>query len=162
MVQKAVQNPLITAQLQFFLTVAKQVEPFLRLYQTDKPMLLFIAQDLGIMVKELMEMFIKPEVTEEKASSLSGMIKIDVKKKEHWVDVCQVKTGFAAQRQLLKTNLASDRQKAEFRVDCRNFLVALVNKLLEKSPIMYPLVRLMPCLDPRQIATLSKRPTEQR
>lgn len=32
---------------------------------------------------------------------------------------------------------------------CKAFLIALVAKLLEKAPIIYPLVRAVSCLDPR-------------
>ena len=44
----------------FFLSVSKQVTPFLTLYQTDKPMVPFIAGDIGKLLKVLLQRFIKP------------------------------------------------------------------------------------------------------
>ena len=56
--------------------------------------------------------------------------------------------GFATQR----INIATDKQKREFRGACRDFLQAMVKKMKEKSPATYPLVRMMTSLDPRRIS----------
>lgn len=155
-IQKAIQDPLITAQLQFFLMIAREVEPFLRRYQTDKPMLPFIGKDLGLLVKVLMEKIVKPEVLAEKATSLSSMVKIDITDKTNWLELNNIEVGFVAER-LLRSNNASNRQKSDFRFGCRHFLEATIKKLLEKSPITYPLVRLLSWMDPRQIAKSDER-----
>lgn len=57
---------LFTARLNFFLLVAREVEPFLKLYQTDKPMVPFLCADLT----NLMETFIKVEVLKEAPSTI--------------------------------------------------------------------------------------------
>ena len=46
----------------------------------------------------------------------------------------------------------SDGQKCKFRTSCRDFLVTMLRKLLEKALITYPLVRLLSWMDPRQMA----------
>ena len=45
-VQEFVADPFTTAKVAFFLSVAKQVTPFVTLYQTHKPMLPLLATDL--------------------------------------------------------------------------------------------------------------------
>ena len=59
-VQEFVADPFTTAKVAFFLSVAKQVTPFLTLYQTDKPMLPFLATDLYSMLGRLMRRLLRP------------------------------------------------------------------------------------------------------
>ena len=53
-VKESCGDPLIVAKMSFYLSVVKQIAPFLTSYQSDKPMLLFIASDLYDMTKALM------------------------------------------------------------------------------------------------------------
>lgn len=57
-----VHDDLFPAKLNFFQMVAREITPFLKLYQTDKPMLPFMCTDLTAMLKSLMEKFVKPSV----------------------------------------------------------------------------------------------------
>lgn len=52
-----VHHDLFPAKLNFFLIVAREVTPFLKLYQTDKPMLPFMCNDLTILLRSLLEKF---------------------------------------------------------------------------------------------------------
>ena len=61
-VQQSVKDPLLTAKLNFFLLIAKEIQAFLTTYQADKPLLPFFATDMKSLVKELMQKFIKPDV----------------------------------------------------------------------------------------------------
>ena len=75
-VQEFVADPFTTAKVAFFLSVAKQVTPFLTLYQTDKPMLPFLATDLYSMLGRLMRRFIKTAVI-SKAKTPLKLTKLD-------------------------------------------------------------------------------------
>ena len=80
------------------------------------------------------------------------LLKIEYEKFPNNVDLSKVKIGFAAERILreLKGNKKlSEKQVFEFRMSCKAFLIKMVKKLLEKSPLTYPLVRNMNFLDPR-------------
>lgn len=155
-VQKAVQDPLITAKLHFFLLISREVQPFLTLYQTDRPMLPFVGRDLGLLLRSLMEKFMKPDVLQQ-ANSLSAFVKLDVKKTDNHVDLSKINVGFVAQKLLTKSSAASDRQKLDFRMGCREFLVAMVYKILERSPVKFPIVRLLSWLDPGQMVQEQQR-----
>ena len=61
-----------------------------------------------------------------------------------------MKIGFAAERilcELKGRKKLSERQVCEFRMSCKAFLIKMVKKILDKSPLTYPLVR--NSLDPR-------------
>ena len=58
-VQQSVKDPLLTAKLNFFLMIAKEIQPFLTKYQATPS---FFATDMKNLVKELMQKFIKPDV----------------------------------------------------------------------------------------------------
>ena len=58
-------DALLCAKLKFFNSVAKQMSPFLTLYQTDKPMAPFISGDLYKLLKALMKTFVKPAVMKD-------------------------------------------------------------------------------------------------
>ena len=75
-VKHGVVNPLLEARLSFFLSVARQITPFLTLYQTDKPMMPFLCGDLYKMLKTLMDRFVKDELMAQQ------MLKVDVDSKE--------------------------------------------------------------------------------
>ena len=78
---------LFTARLNFFLLVAREVEPFLKLYQTDKPMVPFLCADL----RNFMETFIKVEVLKEAPSTIK-LIKSRCYQTN--IEVSKVKVGF--------------------------------------------------------------------
>ncbi|KAL8560069.1 hypothetical protein ACOMHN_041538 [Nucella lapillus] len=156
-VKKAIQDPLLVSRLHFFIMVAREVQPFLATYQTDKPMLPFITTDLVNLLKTMMTKFLKEDVLETEGKTVSGLSKIDVKKLENHLPLEKIKVGYLAEKQLTKSNLASDRQKLKFRGDCKQFLITLVHKLLLKAPIKFPLVRSIGFLDLRLMAQKSEK-----
>jgi len=150
-VQQSVKDPLLTAKLNFFLMIAKEIQPFLTKYQADKPLLPFFATEMKNLVKELMQEFIKPDLLSD-ATSVVKLLKIEYEKFPNHVDLSKVKIGFAAERilcELKGSKKLSERQVFEFRMSCKAFLIKMVKKILDKSPLTYPLVRYMNFLDPR-------------
>jgi hypothetical protein len=146
-------DKLFTARLNFFILVAREVEPFLKLYQTDKPMVPFLCADLANLIRNLMEKFITAEVLKEALSTIK-LIKVDVTKQTNYIEVSKVKVGFITEnilRYLKGSKKVSDRDVYEFRQECRSFLVKLLSKVLDKSPVKYPIVRYMSVLDPRTL-----------
>ena len=144
---------LLPAKLANFLSVAKQLTPFLTKFQTDKPMLPFLCSDLANLVRALMSRFIKSAILSE-AKTISKLIAIDVTKRENHVDYSKLDLGFSTE-QILKNLVTgkklSDRQAMEFRMEAKSFLVVVVKKILEKSPLSFTLSRNMVLLDPRNM-----------
>ncbi len=158
---QALKNPLLEAQINFALSVSKTVTPFLTKYQTDKPMVPFLAADLHKMLKNLMCRFIKPEVMQE-AKSVKNLLDVDIKLPANYMDCSNVDLGYVTNR-ILKELRVKQKVGAstlmDFRRSCRDGLVAMVDKLQQKSPLKYILVKNMGFLDPVKMA--DENETEQ-
>ena len=141
-------DPLLKAKLQCFISVATEVEPFLELCQSDRPLLPFLAQDLGSFIKNLMMRIVKEEVMEE-TTALSAY---NVKFEENLKDRSEVDVGFSAKRSMLSVT-ALDKARYAFRMECREFIKCLLKKLLAKVPIKYTLERSLSWLNPCMIAS---------
>ena len=146
-------DPLMPAKIAFFASVAKQINPFLTAFQTDKPMLPFMSLSLYTLLKSLLNRFIKSELVIEATSPLK-ILKLKPTDKEQQLDYQKVDVGFVAQQMLKeKSGKLSERQVLQFRMECKDFLAKTASKLLDKTPINYRLVRNMSCLDPRLMAS---------
>ncbi|XP_070386042.1 uncharacterized protein [Dermacentor albipictus] len=64
----------------------------------------------------------------------------------------KVDIGYAAE-QILKNSKVSAKDAFAFKMECKQFLVSVCKKVLEKSPLRFRLVRGHSSLDPRQMCT---------
>ena len=153
-IKNACKDQLLEAKLEFALSVANEVTPFLRLYQTDKPMVPFLATDLYNMLKDILSRFCKSDVIENATTALK-LANLDINdEKLHESDYKKIDVGFSAEKLLRKLTAAdvSSLRKMEFRMQCKACLKSIAAKMLEKAPIKYPIVRHASCLDPCEIA----------
>lgn len=153
-IKSACKDPLLEAKLQFALSAANEVSPFLRLYQTNKPMVPFLAADLYNLLKNILSRFCKSDVIQNATTALK-LANFDIEDEElHETDYKKIDVGFSAEKLLRKLTAAdvSSLQKMEFRVQCKTCLKSIAAKILEKAPIRYPIVRYVSCLDPREMA----------
>ncbi|PIK59480.1 hypothetical protein BSL78_03552 [Apostichopus japonicus] len=152
---EAMKDPLLEAKLAYFTLVAKEVYPFLVRYQTDKPMLPFLATDMHVVLKDIMKRFVKKDAIAD-VNRITKVVNMDVNSSAVQCPIGEVDIGFIARKKvkaLLATKKISDRQSQQFKLDCQKFLVKLSCKLLEKAPITYQLVRCTVCIDPRRMAS---------
>ena len=145
-VSVAVNEPLTCARLQVFINTAQIVQPFLRLFQANKPMAPFLAE-VYKMMKDLMEKFIKKELL---SSSISSMMEVDVSDKKNHVKNKNINIGFAVKGHLSKAGVG-DVRITEFRHQCLTCYEAIVSKLKERSPIKYDFVLHLRSLSPQYI-----------
>ena len=113
----AVKNELSLARLQFFNYLASMFEPFLKLYQTDTPMLPHMNGNLLELIKSILRMFIKSEAIE----ACSNLTKIDLHNKEIRLKLSQIDIGFAADKSLSnfrKKDIISLGDVKEFKMQC--------------------------------------------
>lgn len=154
-VKEGCRDPLMPAKLAFHLSFAKEVAPFLNLYQTDRPMIPFLGGDLCSVITSVMDRFIKPDVMVN-ATTVSKLMSIDLADKSTLMHANKVDVGFSADKllkELLSSKKISEKRELEFRMDCRQCLQTLAGKLQGKCPLQYTLVRNMDCLDPREMAS---------
>ena len=145
--QGQIQDAFIPAKLRFFVTTAKILHPFLEVFQTEVPMLLFMSEYIYDILHIILEKIIKKSIM-EKATSMAKLAKVDVMEKENLVHVKNVDIGFATKKiisNVQSKKKASDRQVCEFQ-NCLIFLQSWVAELLERHPLQYPVVRYLVCL----------------
>ena len=151
-VKDCVQDPCFVAKLHFFKCIASQLQPFLSKYQTDRPMIPFLADDLCMVTRSLMRRFIKKDILQ--STSDDKLVKIDVADQKIHLSYKRVDVGFASEKLNGTANRKpSERQVMEFRMESTTCLVELLKKLLEKCPITYSLVRHLSCLNPVKMAS---------
>ena len=108
LIQQSTRDLLIDVKLNAFLSLAKVVTPFLTVYQTDRPMIPFLAGDLHTMLKQLLTRFMKDDFVE--SLTLAKMTDIDVSDTKLCKPSSKIQLGFTADS-LLKQLLLSKKSK---------------------------------------------------
>ena len=98
-VQEAINDPFTLAKRKLFSFVSDIVEPFLKKYQSDKPMIPFMYEDLKDLVSRLLELFVKPTI-HEKNKTGKKMMKLDLYDKEILLSAEKINAGFAVESEL--------------------------------------------------------------
>ncbi|XP_066934412.1 uncharacterized protein [Clytia hemisphaerica] len=111
-VKTAVNDPLTVVKLKFFAYVAGILEPFLKMYQTDKPMIPFLYFDLKSIVLTLMKLFIKPNCL---SGAKTGMQLCGIDLENH--GQASVERGFSLRNASLKDNIS------ELSIDSKHVIV---------------------------------------
>ena len=78
-------SDLLLTKLKFFTSIAKQITPFLTLYQTyqtDKPKAIFLCDDLFKLLKSLMTRIVKPSVVKD-ITSPAKLISVQLTKTDN-------------------------------------------------------------------------------
>ena len=122
-------------------------------YQTDEHMVMFLAEDLYDMVTKLMNKFVKKSVLDA-GDSMYKIANLDVLDKNNHKAIGEIDIGFTTKAtlgNLAKGKVVSDRGILEFQMECTKFLSHVTNKILERSPMKYKLVRSLYCLNPQKI-----------
>ena len=110
------------AELHFFKCIALQLQPLLLTYQTNRPMVCFLSDELCLLIRSLMRRFIKPDTLGDLNDE--NLVRLDVTDKQNHVEYKQVDVGFSSEKALKKDGRAhvpSDKQILEFRMECKNF-----------------------------------------
>lgn len=152
----ATEDNLVIVKLNFFLSVAKVVKPFLEQYQSDKPLLPFFAQDVLQLVKKCVQLYkvLKPAQV-DCVSSVEKLCKFDFSSKSFHASANDVSVGFVGDK-LLKEKLfkeqVTEKQIVVLKYECQKFVLTLLESLMAKCPVNYSLVRNASCIDPSQMA----------
>ncbi|CAM4635460.1 unnamed protein product [Leuciscus chuanchicus] len=127
-----------------------KLKSFLEKFQTDAPMVPFLAKELESILRCLLSCFIKREEL-EKIKTPVQLLKLDIQNKSIHVPLKQLDTGFATKQALetaSKKLLENPVNIQVFKKECVSFLAVTCKKIMERSPLMYPAVRHMSSLDP--------------
>ena len=153
-VKAACSDKLYEAKLKFLLSVANQLKPFLTRFQTDKPVMPFMAGELFDSIRGLTQRFVKRSVT-ERAKSRTKLLTVDFTKEENCLSSLGVDIEFGAKVSLKKVKV-SELLRLHFQRTCIKFFTATTAKIIEKSPVRYQMVSRLSCLDPDIMAEQPK------
>ena len=130
-----------------FRDIAHRLNTFLVKFQTDAPMLPFLADTLETMLRDIMRFFISKSAL-DKASTQTTLLKLDVTVEGGLcVPISDVKLPTASKSKLKRLKLNS-QQKDIFLKEYRRFLIGMTVKLQERSPLNFAVVRAAASLDP--------------
>ena len=163
-VKESVEDPLVTAKLHFFSFVSSIVEPYLRKYQTDKPMIPFIYFDLKDLVIKLLDIIVKPAVINN-CKSGKQLKEIDLSNEENLVNVGKINMGFAVEdiiKRLEQQDKVSLSQLKAFKEGAQQFVISMLDKLFEKSALASIVLCSTSMFDPSVMCELSKEKLQER
>lgn len=143
-VSEFLKDDFLLAKLHFMLTVTTELEPFLRMFQSNKPLLPFLYMELMTMLKNIMKRFIIANVM-DLATTDTELMQVDLREKDNYIAIKKIDVGFGARAQLPDKN---ERDVLSFLRDCRNFLIVLCERLNLKSPLRKKIVKGFSCLSP--------------
>ncbi|GFO28749.1 hypothetical protein PoB_005525400 [Plakobranchus ocellatus] len=128
-------------KLAFAIALCKPVERFLTKYQTLKPMIPFLYNDLNELLLSMTKRIANVE-------SVNNITDFDQEKKEKLLELSKVNMGTEAAELLKRSRLSTPRMILAFRTSFQDAVVATARRLLKKSPLSYSLSIDMQFLDP--------------
>ena len=103
------------------------MKPFLAKYWDEKPLVVFLGTDLALLMSDLMDLFVRPEVLNEIMASYK-LANLDIA--AHLKSPKQIHIGNGAQLALQQSEV-SELRKLDFMTCCLKMYVTLVTKLQE-------------------------------
>ena len=134
-------------RMEFFRHIAKILHEFLVDFQTDKPMIPFLANALEKQMRKLGRIVLKREVLAA-AKTAKMLLHIDFKKTKNQLQRDEIVLGTRLKQMLSEMSSVRLEKKNEFRSECLLTVIAILVKLKERSPLNSVVVRCAALLDP--------------
>ena len=112
-------------------------------------MVTFLSESLEELPRSLMKVIVKEEVLEEASTALS-VTKIDIAKSSNQLEAEQSKLGTAL-KQSLSLMESRPEQKIASKRECKQVIIVLIQKLQERCPLKYSIVRNSSALSPNSM-----------
>ena len=106
-VKCALVDPLLTVKLNFFCYSAGMEEPFLKKFQTDKPMIPFLFFELKAIVTSLLEVIVRWSIVKS-CKSTKKLISIDLSDQDNLLPLNEMNVGFTGSG-VIKKLVQSDK-----------------------------------------------------
>ncbi|XP_055620811.1 uncharacterized protein LOC129765028 [Toxorhynchites rutilus septentrionalis] len=146
-VVECLKDPLLLAKLTFFKSVAAEVEPFLREFQTDNPMVPFLYNNLSQMARSILGRFMQID----QLKNITQVTIEEINEAKNHLPMKEIVLGFETRKVLKNSSKLTQKQILQFRLECKGFLKALILKLMKRSPLTYPVTKAASSLDPSVI-----------
>ena len=119
--------------LEFCRAVRTTIEPFLRCFQSEKSMAIFLYEKVCEILLSLIERFVRSEVLLANSSPIK-LLRRDLDDKEVLLPVSSVNVGFGAKALIKKISTFNQIKVRNFYYNVALFLKTIVQKLKERSP----------------------------
>ena len=152
----SVEDPFTTAKLAFFSFLSTLVEPYLRKYQTDQPMIPFMFKDLKSLIKSILAIIVKPE-TLEKCAKAKQLIDLNLDDKTILLTKKDMDLGYGVKNVLnnLKSkDIVSLEQINTFLKEAQTTTKILLRNLLERTPLSSEVIRCAHIFNPEVLRTV--------
>ena len=138
-------------------SVSWKLNEFLRGFQNEKPMLPFICEELGGLLRWCLDKFVLKDVL-AKADSVKKLIKIDVEDSNMLKPDKFINIGYAAIEVVMKYMEKSDKPSNlshvhHFYKQAKKMLQKICTHFMSKSPLKIAVVRLAVCFDTKFMAS---------
>lgn len=144
-IEFAIKNKLLRAQIAFFQSLAEKSTPFLTEFQTDAPMAPFLYTSLRSILNSVMQQIVKKEVYDN-----TDLTKIDLTKKENLKTAKNIMLGFGTKSAIRSCNDFTEQDILRFRNECRECLVVFSTRMTDRSPLKFTLTKSITCFDPQK------------
>jgi len=149
LIKESSADSLFKCKLACFASIAKATEGFLTKFQSTAPLAPFLYDDITDLMRNLMQRVVKSNVLEA-ADTPRKLIAVDLKDDKNLLSRDKLGIGIGAVSELAKAK-CSDLQKMEFKMQFRKFIIALIEKTVERSPLKYKATRAISCINPSLI-----------
>ena len=141
-----INNPFTVAKLQFFSFLACLLQPFLKSYETDDPMVPFLYNYIFSLLRQIIIVVLKHDLSIN-CRDFGGLMKLDLDKKNKFMEFKDMSIGFSTLSTITKLKGRLDEQRSNFIFLQWCFSICSKyckkkQKKIEKSSMTYNLVRL--------------------
>jgi hypothetical protein len=150
--ETAMSDRFLIAKVSFFITIAEDVEPFLRKFQTAKPMSPFLFDEMSQVLRTTLTRIVR---SAKMGDSSTAMLNLNLDDTSNLKASKRIDIGFSAGRELIaiiNQKKATELEVDTFRQDCREFLKNTAKKIIQRCPIRYPIVKAISCISPSLIS----------
>ena len=133
-------DPLIPAKLQFFAFIASIFKPYLTIFQTDRPMVPFMSNELEKIISQLLRLIFKKDDLDQAESIVTKMKRKWLLDTANHLEESLVDLGAATKDRLDQTKVSNEKKQA-FKKECKSFILNVLLKLQEHCPLKYSILR---------------------
>ena len=127
-------NLMVPLMIIFFQEVAEKLNSFLKRFQTDSPMVPFLADAIEGLVCGFCSKFILDEMMDKKAKRAVDLVKLDVTDKN--LQKRDMEFGYRLKHEIkLVKPKVTDTQIKEFEGNAVKFLTTMCHHMLQNSPL---------------------------
>ena len=147
---------LIPAKFQFFSFIAGILKPYLVIFQSDSPLLPFMFDELSLILYRLVRLIFKKKEVDQckklrQVMNTKFLSDLNNQLEEYLIDI-----GAAAKDILQKVDVANEK-KRKFRQSCKDVILAILLKLLERLPTNQTIVVAASSISPANMARIPSK-----